>query len=212
MIVSDGFTDSVRGTSDGVADEEPLDLVRLAVAVDHRSSRVVAHAATALDVGRRDARPADLSRARGFEDLSTGLQHRVESLDLVRLEVDVEALALRSRRRPRPSCCRRSRGRAGRPSGGTSPPPRPAAAPTGAPARRTASSQRRSGPGSWSPRSRSRRPRRAGTSCSGRSPGRPCARPAARRRARRPGAPGATRGAARRWGCRRRCAPAAAAC
>ena len=70
-------------------------------------------------------------------------------------------------------------------------PPRPAAAPTAAPARRTASSQRRSDPGSSSPRSRSHRPRRAGTSCSGRSPGRPCARPAARRRARRRGAPGA---------------------
>ena len=51
----------------GVADEEPLDLVRLAVAVDHRSSRVVAHAATALDVGRREPGPADLLRARSLQ-------------------------------------------------------------------------------------------------------------------------------------------------
>ena len=57
-----------------VADEEPLDLVRLAVAVDHRPRRVVAHPAAALDVRRREAGPADLLRARSLEHLAAEVE------------------------------------------------------------------------------------------------------------------------------------------
>ena len=67
------------------------------------------------------------------------------------------------------------------------PPERPAA-------RRGAWSRTRSGPGSSSPRSRSHRPRRAGSPCSATRSGRSCARPAARRRGRRRAGRGAGRG------------------
>ena len=76
-----------------VADEEALDVVRLAVAVDHRPRRVVAHPAAALDVRRREPCPADLLGARRLEHPAAEIERRIESLRLDRLEVDVEALA-----------------------------------------------------------------------------------------------------------------------
>ena len=53
-----------------VADEEALDVVRLAVPVDDRARRVVAHPARALDVRGGEPGPADLRRARGLEHVA----------------------------------------------------------------------------------------------------------------------------------------------
>ena len=168
MIVSDGFTDSVRGTSDASPTKSRFTSCDSPLPVDDRARRVVAHAAAALHVRGDETGPADLRRARRLEHLPAELERAVDALALGRLKVDVEPLravlvdddgrvvvVVRHREQPDPVPEPPHRLDEARP------PERPALV-------ARASSRRRSGPGSSWPRSRSPRPRRAGASRSGR--------------------------------------------
>ena len=63
-----------------VAHVQALDLVRLAVGVDDRGGRIVAHPAAALHVGGGQSRPQDLRGAGGFEDLGRELAGGVDAI------------------------------------------------------------------------------------------------------------------------------------
>ena len=76
MIVSDGLTDSVRGIDRAVADEQPPDVVRLAVRVHDRSRRVAAHPAASLHVRAEHAGLEHAFGAGRLEHLAGELQSR----------------------------------------------------------------------------------------------------------------------------------------
>ncbi len=164
MIVSDGFTDSVRGTRDASPTKSRFTSCDSPFRSTTDRVGIVAHPAAALHVGGDEAGPADLRRTGRLEHVAAEPERLVDALVLDRPGSRPRAAPRRPRPRRRPSCCRRSPSRGTRSSGGTGAPPRRDACPRAARPRRRAWWRMRSGPGSSWPRSRSPRPRRAGAS------------------------------------------------